>query len=119
MNRDSFSIIVVFKPLFIQHNQRAIPITQRTPAIIVIVPEPAHPGRRPVIAGQPVPSIMIIPLPPTVIVGEPSPGIVGIPDVSVKWMPYPSAVPVRSPGVCDIIRHPDIGGIGGFVDPSA
>jgi hypothetical protein len=119
VKRNTIPVTIVSPPLTIINNNRSIPPAKGAPAIIIIIPEPGHPGRRPVIARYPIPMIRGVPLPSAIVVGEISPRVKRVPDIPIKGIPNPTSMVIGSPVITHVGRYPDIGVIGVIVYPSA
>jgi hypothetical protein len=111
-------VTIVSLPLTIINNNRSIPPAKGAPAIIIIIPEPGHPGRRPVIARYPIPMIIGVPMPSAIVVSEISPRVKRVPDIPIKGIPNPTSMVIGSPVNTHIVRYPDIGIIAVIVSPS-
>jgi hypothetical protein len=65
--------MIVSPPTAIINHHRSIPPTEGGPAIVIIIPEPGHPGGRPAITRYPIPMIKGVPVPSAIVVGKISP----------------------------------------------
>jgi len=112
-------VIIVSPPLTVINDHRSIPPTEGAPAIVIIIPEPGHPGGRPVIARYPIPMIKGVPLPSAIVVGKISPRVKRTPGITIIGIPYPASMVIGSPIITYVVRYPDIVVIAVIVSPSA
>ena len=80
--------------------------TERRPADVLRAVAPGHPGRRPLVARDPDPSLVGVIGPSAVVVRRPSPRLVRDPQPSLV-RPFPAAVVVGAPAGGDVRGPPD------------
>jgi hypothetical protein len=73
VKRDAMAVTIVSPPVTAINDHRSIPPTEGAPAIVIIIPVPGHPGRRPAIRRYPIPMIKRVPVPSAIVVGKISP----------------------------------------------
>jgi hypothetical protein len=113
------AVTMVSPPPALVYDDRPVPITERTPAIIIVISEPGNPGRRIAVTGNPTPTVIGVPMPTAIMMGKKAPTVKRVPDITVIRVPYPAPVIIRPPIRPDIVRYPDIGAIGVVVTPTA
>jgi hypothetical protein len=72
---NSSPVVIVSPPSTIINNDRPVPPAKWAPTIVIIIPVPGDPCRRPVITRNPIPAIIWVPMPSAVVVSKKSPGI--------------------------------------------
>ena len=102
----------------VDDDHRTVPVTQRTPAYVIVSMIPVDPCRPPIARGNPVPTKGCPPVPASIPVRAPTPRIVGNPGPSDYGVPHPAAIVVRPPVRIPHLGNPDIS-IGRFIHPTA
>jgi hypothetical protein len=110
---------VIPQPSFVYDYERSVVIAQGAPTIIMTVPPPGYPGRRPAVTRHPTPAVVITPVPSAVVVTIPAPGIIRMPYIAIERVPDPSAMIIGAPITPHMIRHPDVGVVSCTVFPAA
>jgi hypothetical protein len=100
-------VVVGRQPNVQRHTRPVVGIRrQGSPADVVVRLLPGDPGRRPIIAGDPLPTVVGVVIPATIVVGRPAVGLVRDPGPAVLG-PHPAPVLIGAPGARHVARRPD------------
>ena len=79
---------------------------QGSPTHVVVRLLPGHPGRSPLLAGDPLPTVVGVVIPAAIVIGRPAVGLVRDPGPAVLG-PDPAPVLIGAPGARHVPRRPD------------
>jgi hypothetical protein len=102
----------------VDDNNRAVVITQWTPADMIIPRVPVNPRWSPITGRNPIPSQTDSPMPSAIMRNTPAPRFIGDPCPSGNRVPNPSSMIIGPPGIMVDLRYPDIS-IGAFIHPTS
>jgi hypothetical protein len=102
--------------IVVADDNRIAVVTDRTPTDVVVSTVPVDPCWTPRTPRDPVPPQTKPPVPSAIMADAPSPRRIGNPGPATDWVPQPSSIVIRSPGMVVDLRHPYIT-IRGLINP--